>query len=665
MSQTEITKNYAFSKFPLYANETPIFRKQPNSVYVPYGKNNDYSDYLSYLYNNSGIHGAIIKGKATYIYGKGFKIRADWNGDKVALQKTLNSINSSQTADELAKKKIFERTLYGGCAYLIEWDVFGNIKSVKLQPFNTIRTNVDKSEFYISKEWTREQSVNAKWKKSNGKLPDDAVTLPAFNPLKREGKQILYLIDENPASDIYPLPEYNSGATPIETDIECNFFQLNNVKTGFSAGTMVTFFNGTAINEEEQLEIEHGFKSKASGSDNAGEILLNFQNPNTTAPVISPLRSNELDKQYEQLSKDTINKILYSHRVSNGLLFGIKTPGELGGGRSEFDLSWEHFSNTYVKPKQQEEEEDMNYILSLYGFMGNPVELTTLDPIGIELTSEIISRTIDADSFADMVYERLGIEKPNLVKKDDILTIINSNPIIAPKILESLTTNETRKLIGLPAIIGGDVLKTTFETQEDFILNKFLEIGEPAENYEIVKQCFVYSDADKFAVEDDQRLLDEIKKGKAYKISDLAKKLKISESEVYKSLERLNKANVLQVKYTESNGEISITPQEIQEPPTQEVGLETKWRYTTNLSPQLLTDKDGNYTSREFCVKLINAKQLYSRQQIDAMQNEASTKGYNDDVFKYKGGWQTIKGTVTHIPSCRHFWESVLVRKKK
>jgi hypothetical protein len=639
-------------------------------LYVPYGKNNDYSDYLSYLYNNSGIHGAIIKGKATYIFGKGFKIRADWNGDKIALEKTLNSINSSQTADELARKKIFERTLYGGCAYLIEWDVFGAIKSVKLQPFNTIRTNVDKSEFYISKEWTREQSTNAKWKRSNGKLPEDTVTLPAFDPLKRQGKQILYLIDDNPASDIYPLPEYNSGATPIETDIECNFFQLNNVKTGFSAGTMVTFFNGTAINDEEQVEIEHAFKSKASGTDNAGEILLNFQNPNTTPPEISPLRSNELDKQYEQLSKDTINKILYSHRVSNGLLFGIKTPGELGGGRSEFDLSWEHFSNTYVKPKQQEEEEDMNYILSLYGFIGNPVELTTLDPIGIELTSDIISRTIDADSFADMVYERLGIEKPNLVKKDDILTTINSaSPLVANKILDSLTTNEIRSIINLPAIVGGDTTKTStpsaFSQEEDFILNEFLKIGESADNYEIIKSCFVYSDSDKFAVEDDQRLLDEIKKGKAYKISDLAKKLKISESEVYKSLERLNKSNILQVKYTESNGEISITPQEIQEPPTQEVGLETKWRYTTNLSPQLLTDKDGNYTSREFCVKLINAKQLYSRQQIDAMQNEASTKGYNDDVFKYKGGWQTIKGTVTHIPSCRHFWESVLVRKKK
>jgi hypothetical protein len=292
--------------------------------------------------------------------------------------------------------------------------------------------------------------------------------------------------------------------------------------------------------------------------------------------------------------------------------------------------------------------------------MGNPVELTTLDPIGIELTSEIISRTIDADSFADMVYMRLGIEKPNLVKKDDILTIINSNPIIAPKILESLTTNEIRQLISLPAILGGDALKpSAFSQEEDFILAKFLEIGEAADNYTIVKSCFVYSDADKFAVEDDQRLLDEIKKGKAYKISDLAKKLKISENEIYKSLERLNKSNTLFVDYGESNGEITITPKEIQEPPTQEVGLETKWRYTTNLTPKLLD------TSREFCVKMIQADKLYTRAEIDGLQNEANTKGYNEDVWKYKGGWQTIKGTNVHIPSCRHFFESVLVRKKK
>jgi hypothetical protein len=77
------------------------------------------------------------------------------------------------------------------------------------------------------------------------------------------------------------------------------------------------------------------------------------------------------------------------------------------------------------------------------------------------------------------------------------------------------------------------------------------------------------------------------------------------------------------------------------------------------LTPKLLD------TSRDFCVKMIQADKLYTRAEIDNLQNDASTKGYNDNVWKYKGGWQTIKGTNVHIPSCRHFFESVLVRKKK
>lgn len=611
-------RNYNFTKFPLYANETPVFRKQPNQEYIAYGKQNDYPDYLAYLYNNSGIHAAIIKGKSTYIFGKGFKIREEWNGDKLALEQVLRSINPSQTADELSRKKIFERTLYGGAAYLVEWDVFGKLKSVKLQAFNTIRTNEDRSEFYISKEWTKEMSINTKWKKSNGKLPEDAVTLPAFNPTEKKGKQILYLADENPASDIYPLPEYGSGNTAIETDIECNFFQLNNIKTGFAAGTMVTFFNGTATNPEEQIEIEHAFKKKTSGTDNAGEILLNFQNPNTTAPEIKPLRSNELDKQYEQLSKDTINKILYSHRVSNGLLFGIKTPGELGGNRSEFDLAWEHFSNTYVKPKQQEEEEDMNYLLQYFGFYGNPVKIIPLDPIGIEITVEDVMSVLTFEEKRKLIFDKLGM------------------------------VDETKKQI-----------QSAFSSSKDFILEKFKTIGESADNYEIVEECFVYSKADKFAESKEDKVMKYLSENQKATISKIAEALGMSKADVYKTIETLGTQNKLIVKYTEVNGEIQARVQDIQS--TEEVNtvnLETKWRYTTNLSPKLLD------TSRQFCIDMINENKLYTRAEIDLLQNEASTAGFNDDVFMYKGGWMTIKGTNTHVPQCRHFWQSVIVKKK-
>lgn len=611
---------YSFSRFPLYSADTPIFRQSINHKFIGYGKNNDYPDYLAYLFNNSGIHSAIVKGKATYVYGKGFKIKKNWVGDKIALQKTLDNINPTQNANDLTKKKVFEKTLYGGSAYLITWGGFGKPTSVKLQPFNTIRTDKDRTEFYVSKEWTRDMSISARWKRSANGMPTDTITYPAFNPNNRVGKQILYITDENPASDIYPLPEYAQGATPIETDIETNNFQLNNVKTGFAAGTMVTFFNGMNDNEESQREIEKSFKAKTAGTDNAGELIMNFQDPGTTPPEISPLRSNELDKQYEQLSKDTINKILYAHRVSNGLLFGVKTPGELGGGRSEFDLAWEHFCNTYVKPKQQEEEEDMNFILSLYGFYGNPVELIVLDPIGLEINTADVLGVLTTAEKRKYIMDKLGIE-----------AIVEETPKVEPN---------------------------KFDASKDFILESLLKLGVNSEDYDLVTEAFDVCDHDEFdtTVELQDKIFKYLTENKSATIKELSKMFDISETKTYKILSNLTGKNTLVIKYVDKGGEVNVITEDTQDIKSQE--LETKYRYSTRDLPMVKS------TTRDFCKQLINANRLYTREEIDGLQNEVHTNGFNEDVWRYKGGWMTVKGTDVHVPQCRHFWQQVIVKKK-
>jgi hypothetical protein len=61
---------------------------------------------------------------------------------------------------------------------------------------------------------------------------------------------------------------------------------------------------------------------------------------------------------------------------------------------------------------------------------------------------------------------------------------------------------------------------------------------------------------------------------------------------------------------------------------------------------------------------MVGANKLYTRAEIDTLQNEAHTRGFNEDVWKYKGGWMTIKGTNIHVPQCRHYWQSVIVKKK-
>lgn len=672
-------KAYSMSKYPLYSNETPVFRALPNTPFIPCGRRNDYPDYLAYLYNNSGIHSAIVQGKSKYIYGKGFKIKENWTGDKVRLEALMANINGYQTVDELTKKKIFEKTLYGGAYYLIDWGAGVSKKpiSISLQPYNTVRVNEDLSKFYVSKNWTREMSVKSRWRNvGSTKLPEGTIEYDAFDLKVRTGKQILFIKEDNPATDIYPLPEYEPAKTSIETDIECGFFHLNNVKSGFAAGTMVTFFNGAiAENDEEQRQLDRDFKDKFTGTDNAGEIIMNFQNSGTNPPVVSPLRSNELDKQYEQLSKDVINKTLQGHRVSNGLLFGIKTPGELGGGRSEFDLAWEHFCNTYVLPKQQEEEEDMNYLLTLYGFMGNPLELVVLDPIGMEITADLISKVVDTQSLKDLVYDKLGIAQPKVVADDDALSKINNvSPLVANEILSSLNDNEKRALVGLPPIAGGDVIKPRnawenpigtsvappmpiqqskmfMKFQDDYILNKFMSIGEDANLFEVVKLGDKYDEFVDQSLED--KIVSELKKNKKIPLSKLVSILGITENELYKALDKLDAKNILSVKYIEKGGEVVVDVQDINEPKA--IELYTKWQYV---------GPNDSHT-RDFCRQLMNANKLYTRAEIENMQNEAHTEGFNESVWRYKGGWYHDPVIDINLPSCRHSWNQIIVRRKQ
>lgn len=641
-----------FSKYPLYANEPPLIREKQGYKFVPFGKSNDYPDYLAYLYNNSGIHGAIVDGKAAYIFGKGWHIKEGWIGDKVKLQALLDSINSTQTLDELSKKIIFERVLYGGRAYLIEVGVDKKLISTKIQPFNTIRTNKDVTEFYISKEWTREMSVNAKWKKGS-KQPDDMETLQRFSKDQPAGKYIYYVADDNPASDVYPLPEYQRGNTPIETDIECGFFHLNNVKTGFAAGTMITFFTGMDDDDEASDELERKVKGKTTGSDNAGEVILNFQSPETKKPEIDPLRSNELDKQYEQLAKDTINKILYAHRVTNGLLFGIKTPGELGGGRSEFDLAWEHFCNTYVKPKQAEEALDINYLVSLYGFTGDPLELKILEPLGIDLDIETIKSVLSKREIREMVVKKIGLENSGQTETEDLLAKLSTaSPLVANKILDSLTPDEVRSTIGLGPVPGGNVLAPTNPVfnfkkfEDDIVLGKFLTMGVNADEYTVLFEVGGYDEFASPATEDD--VLEALKGNKKITVKQLAEKLGISQNQVYKILDRINGTNDISIKYIEKGGEVVIKTENI----TNDVQLLTMWRYNG--------PRDAK--NRPFCKKMLGANRLYTREEINGLQNDM--KEFNTDVWKYKGGWYHDPTRDVNVPQCRHSWQQVIVKKK-
>ena len=70
--------------------EQPSFIEKKGKGYIEFGKDNKYPLYLLGLFKESPKHGAIVKGKANYIYGKGFQnITQDANPEKESWNKLL------------------------------------------------------------------------------------------------------------------------------------------------------------------------------------------------------------------------------------------------------------------------------------------------------------------------------------------------------------------------------------------------------------------------------------------------------------------------------------------------------------------------------------------------------------------------------------------------
>lgn len=143
---------------------------------------------------------------------------------------------------------------------------------------------------------------------------------------------------------------------------------------------MLTFTNGVPT-EDEQREIEKQVKRKVAGTDNAGEIILYFTDGSDNTPQILQLRPNELDRQYDQLKQTVMDTIFVGHKVTSPMLFGVRTPGQLGG-RTELRESYELFQNTYISKRQQTIEHLLKYLSNTNGIT-IPLHLVPTEPIGL------------------------------------------------------------------------------------------------------------------------------------------------------------------------------------------------------------------------------------------------------------------------------------------
>ena len=631
----------------------PKFIEKKSQDWVSYGADNRYPGHLLSLLNTSAKHNAIVNGKANFIAGKGIVFEDETK--QYLAEEPIN--RNGETINDILDKVALDIETFGGCYLEVIYNPFGTATSLYHIDYNKVRSNADNTYFYVSEQW------DAKNK------PDDIEGIAAFDENNKSGKQIIYIKEYRPGVDTYTLPTYQGAMNYIELDVAVSEFHLNAIHNGMMPSKLISFNNGTP-SEEEQRTIERRMREKFAGEANAGKFIINFNNDPAKAPTVLDLSASDLDKQFDLLNKTIQQEIFSGHRITSASLFGIATEGALGA-RNEMRTAYEIFQNTYVNGKQQFIERWFGYILPLFG-INEEFHIQPTEPLGFEFSEAIIA----ANMTQDEIREKLGL--PAIVQlnsQQDIVNSIKSLPQeIAAKVIENMSAEELRGLVGLSNLVQPIQQREQFTTQEDdFAIEVFSEFGTSKSEYQVLKSRRVqfdenfepmqhqdFADVDILITEVQSGILDLIEKNALISANEIANALKVDAQMVSGAIANLESNGLLVSSEINKNGATVISRELTEEGKVQKKArkplAEISIRYSYEVSPGLgerIID-----TTRDFCRRLIQLDRVYSRKEIEQISQRL---GYS--VWQRRGGFYHNPKTGVTTPYCRHRWVEQVVIK--
>lgn len=677
--------------------ELPKFVEKSDKDYVFYGLKNDYPQYLLNIYNKSTKHRAVVDGKVKYIFGHG------WTIDTKGLSNTqiaqynalIQDINENgESLDEMSIKPLIDWKIFGGFAVEVIWNKAGTkVVQYNHVPFKDIRRSKDKDnpEYYYTSKWFETSQSGVKKANQKAHLEPDYKVYKPFDPDKpSKTAQLFYYMSYNPDMDVYPLPEYQSRIAYVEIDIGISTFWNSIIKRGFTASHIITFMSGTPPTDESKEANKEKIEGLFGGSfaEETGGFIVEYASDKDHQAQVNTLQPTDMDKQYDLLNKTTEEAIMMG---INPMLFGIKTAGQLGG-RTEIIEANELFQNTYVSHNQKEFENAFNWLFTPFG-LSERLKLTQLEPIGFDITNPSIWGILtDSEK-----RERIGLKvvRDESARAGELIDKISTlSPLVANKVIESMSASEIRSIVGLPPLTANNPIVSTVVTEaSQFSKAKLYEIptdifegiGESSDKYEEL-----------FAIPMDAgRSLDEYEQEAFTKFNSFAKKLDTNALAILDLLKkdplttpdtiaRVIKKGVPYVKdaiasltksgyiTTTGTGEAKVTSKGTKEVSRSEVKTEdifVMYKYGWN---PITDNSSGKANSRPFCKFLMDEAKRYSRKDIETLNAKVRSKAdfrdaYGDldiNVWEHRGGWYRAEGSDVSVPQCRHIWSATIVRKK-
>lgn len=405
--------NFSFMSFGRTETGTPkVDEKFGNQEWINFGQSNDFPQELLRLYqNSSSIHSAIIKRKVDMIAGQGWKAIPQ-------LKELISNEFSENDLNEVVYRCAFDLVIFGGFYLNIIYSKGGTVAQVEQIPFEKVRVAKPNQEtervegYFVSKDWTR-------YKRSE----NTPVFYDRFNVNngKNSPSQILQVKIYTPGMDYYPLPNYMPALNYIKLDYEISTFHLKSVQNGLMPGMIIVNKMGVPPAQEREA-IYNEVKQKYSGSDNAGDFIMVFAENSEKAPEFIPVELNATDQRFKDLSEQINSTIMRAHSFTSAIA-GIETAGKLGS-RQELEEQLEMLQTTVISPLQNITNRAFNKVAQANNL-----------PEEFELDHYRMFRT-DLSARANEINQNISALPKEIVSK----------------VIENMTAEEIRSLIGLDAV---------------------------------------------------------------------------------------------------------------------------------------------------------------------------------------------------------------------
>lgn len=324
---------------------TPAQIKNLRTEWVPYGKKNDFPEYLIAAAKKCSSHSSLLATRKDLISGEGITYNSDKEINE-RLSEKFSSINTDgESIVDLLNQVKSDISTLETMALQVIWDKGGDsiasvfyLDSSKVRPDKKLNDRGLPIGYWYCSNW---QDV----------ANNEPVHFPRFDISEkgRGSEQIYFSHNPTLGQPYLPSISYASALNDIELAYEIGKYNLNYVRNGFFISGI---FNVKTSSQDELYQADENIQKTFTGTDNAGRVIV-MANDEGNGVTFTPLTTTDNTSMITAYINIIASNVCTAHRA-NPIVAGIQSDGStLGSDGKLFSTAMQTYYNLVIRDLQK------------------------------------------------------------------------------------------------------------------------------------------------------------------------------------------------------------------------------------------------------------------------------------------------------------------------